>query len=333
MVKIIQRSIISRASTVQRVRGIKSRICSNKSTKKKKFPKRIISPRSMDINYYLQPKIDFLLSNEANKLVKLLTQENSEFSEEDPDEVKKYKQEHRALAIIGLKDIICQVIVLTKGQLKLPGNFIFSVMALFELYLYKTEKDLSKNETINALFSCLYLVDQFVNIQVFTISFFQKTINPNFELDFDILNTVDLNLFPIKIYDYFDVFYLRISQEKKKDKNYQNYIQKFKNIFIEFNFYFAFHEVSKVKKPSINFISCLIMTYTLIQNKYSQKYEIVESYISYYKNILIYDEQEYLFSREFIKESKKVYDDLANKLNVNKSTKEGLIDNININCI
>ena len=137
----------------------------------------------------------------------------------------------------------------------------------------------------------------------------------------------------MKIYDYFEIFFLRISQEKKDDKKYQKYINLFNDVFAEFNFYFSFHENSKIKRPSINFISCLIMTYTFISNKYKLKYEIIEDYINYYKRIMKYDDQEYLFAKEIIKESKHVYDYLVGNLKVNKKCKEGLINNDNINCI
>ena len=333
MVKIIQKSKGSRTSPTKRVRGIKSRINPNNSTKRKKAPSRKILPKIFDINYYLKPKIDFLLSQEDNKLTKLIDTEASEFSETKADETPKYKQEHRALAIIGLKDIIYQVIQLGEGKIKLSDNFIFSVISLFELYIKNTEKDLSKNDMIKSLYSCLCLIDQVENIQVFTTAFFKKTTNQNFNLDINILNVVDMNLFPIKVYDYFDIFFLRISQERKSDKKYQSYLQIFKSVFIEFNFYFAFHENSKMKKPSKNFISCLIMTYIFIESNFSLKYGIVEAHINYYRNIMKYDEQDYNFSREIIMESKQVYDDLANKLKVSKLCKEGLINSININCV
>ena len=329
MVKIIQKSKGSRTSPTKRVRGIKSRINPNNSTKRKKAPSRKILPKIFDINYYLKPKIDFLLSQEDSKLTKLIDTEASEFSETKADETPKYKQEHRALAIIGLKDIIYQVIQLGEGKIKLSDNFIFSVISLFELYIKNTEKDLSKNDMIKSLYSCLCLIDQVENIQVFTTAFFKKTTNQNFNLDINILNVVDMNLFPIKVYDYFDIFFLRISQERKSDKKYQSYLQIFKSVFIEFNFYFAFHENSKIKRPSINFISCLIMTYTFISNKYKLKYEIIEDYINYYKRIMKYDAQEYLFAKEIIKESKHVYDYLVGNLKVNKKCKEGLINNVN----
>ena len=333
MVKTIIKSIVSRGSRTKRIRGVKSRIKSNNSTKKEKNNSRKIEAKPFDMNYYSQPKINFLLSQEDNTITRLLKKESSEFSEIKPDETPKYKQEHRAVALIGLKDIIFQVFELSKGKLSLPDNFVFSVIALYELYIRSSKKDLSKSENIKSLFSCLIFIDQFQNIQVFTTSFFKRTTNPNFEMDLNILNVVDLNLFPVKIYDYFEIFFLRISQEKKDDKKYQKYINLFNDVFAEFNFYFSFHENSKIKKPSINFISCLIMTYTFISNKYKLKYEIIEDYINYYKRIMKYDDQEYLFAKEIIKESKHVYDYLVGNLKVNKKCKEGLINNDNINCI
>ena len=333
MVKTIIKSIASRASTEKRVRGIKSRIKPNNSTKKAKAGTRKIQPKPFDINYYLQQKIDFLFDQEDYTLTRLLKTEDQEFSEIKQDNIPKYKQEHRALAIIGLKDIIYQVHDLSEGKVNLSDKFIFSVISLYEYYLIKLEKELSKTEIIKALFSCLVLVDQMENVQVFTTSFFKKTTNPNFEVDLDILNVVDLNLFPVKIYDYFEIFFLRISQEKKADKKYQKYINLFKDVFAEFDFYFSFHENSKVKKPSINFISCLIMTDIFIKTNFSLSYEIVEAYINHYKKIMKYDDQQYLFAKEMIKESKQVYDDLVTKLKVNKKCKEGLINNNNINCI
>ena len=92
---------------------------------------------------------------------------------------------------------------------------------------------------VYSLFSCLILIDKYQNVGAFTTSFFQSS-NPNFYLDLNILNVVDINLFPVKIFDYFDIFFLRISQIKKDDKNYQRYVKLFKDVFIEFNFYITF---------------------------------------------------------------------------------------------
>ena len=135
MVKTIIKSYASRVCGTKRVRGLKSRIKSNNSTKKVKNNSRKIQAKPFDMNYYSQPKINFLLSQEENTITRLLKKESLEFSEIKPDVTPKYKQEHRAVALIGLKDIIYQVYELCKGKLSLSDNFVFSVIALYELYI------------------------------------------------------------------------------------------------------------------------------------------------------------------------------------------------------
>ena len=334
MVKTIIKSLTSRYSTEKRVRGVKSKIKQNNLKKKKRFEIRKVPHNIFDINYYIKSKIDLLSSDEDQSLRILKTTEKSEFAEVRFDfEHPKYKQDHRALAIIGLKDIIYQVIELSQKKLKIKDAFVFSVIALYERYLQNTPKELTKNEMIKSLFSCLIYMDKFENLGVFTTSFFKKT-NPSFVLNIDMLNVVDLNLFPVKIYDYFEIFFLRVSQLKKEDKIYQDYIALFKSVFTEINFYVSFHENSRYKKPSINFISCLFISYVFIKNNFSKENDTIKAYINHYKNVMEYDnEQDYLFAREIIKESKYVYDDLIRNLKVNKLCKEGLINNINLNCI
>lgn len=334
MVKTIIKSLVSRYSTEKRVRGVKSKTKQNNLKKKKRFKIRKVPHTTFDINYYIKSKIDLLISEEDQNLKLLKSTEELEFAEIRFDfEHQKYKQEHRALAIIGLKDIIYQVIALTQEKLKLEDSFVFSVIALYERYIQNTPKELTKNEMIKSLFSCLIYMDKFQNIGVFTASFFKKS-NPSFILNLDILNVVDLNLFPVKIYDYFQIFYLRVSQLNKDDKIYQDYIALFKSVFTEINFYISFHENSRYKKPSINFISCLFISYVFIKNNFSKENDTIKAYINHYKNVLEYnDEQDYLFAREVIKESKYVYDDFIRNLKVNKLCKEGLINNVNLNCI
>ena len=75
------------------------------------------------------------------------------------------------------------------------------------------------------------------------------------------------------------------------------------------------------------------MTYEFLKNNNSIKHEIVKAHIKYYKQVLNYDDQEYLFAREIIKESKQVYDGLVSNMKVNKKCKEGMINNINIHYI
>ena len=349
MVKAILKAGVSRVFTAKRVRGIKTKNTSTNSRKKTKAKDIKIKSQTLDIDYYLKPKIIDLLTEEDQNIKQLREQEESEFVEymeyidSFPNEVKNYSQEHRVKAIISLNDLINQVVIQLTKKMKeqsqgnpdsdknFPDNFEFSVLALFERYLYKVGKDLSKNELMKAFICCLIYIDKEQNLCVFNSSFFNQKFP--FELDLSFLSIVDLVIYPVKIYDYFEIFYLRISQQKKGDKNYQKYIEKFKGIFIELNFYFVFNENSKMKKPSSNFISCLYLTYNFLKNNNSLENETVLCYINHYKEIMKYNIQDYYFSKDLLLDSKKVYDEFASKLTVDKTFKEGLINNINIKCI
>ena len=346
MVKTISKENASRVPTYKRVRGIKSKKLPNNSRNKKDTKEPKIKTIPLDINYYLKPKIDALLEAENQNLLQLRKQEDEEFMEyinSNPTEVQKYSQESRVKAIIGLKDMIYQILDLYKIQknikqdkpireMKFPDSLELAVIALLERYLYKTEKVLKKNELVKALFSCLIYIDKEKNIGVFTSSFFSKPNSP-FELDLNILSTVDLVLYPVKIYDYFEIFFLRISQLKKEDKKYQQYVDKFKKVFIEINFYLVFHEDSKMKSPSTNFISCLYLTYNFIKKNDSLENDFVLGHINYYKDLMNYDVQEYFSAKNILIESKNVYDSFVNELKVNTKCKEGFIKDNNINCI
>ena len=131
MVKIIYKSKISDQIRTKRVRGLKFKIISNKRRKNfRRRPKRIAQkPKRFDINYYIKPKINMLLSQEEETLERLRSIENTEFSEETNTNTDKYKKQDRELAIIGLKDMVFQIIS-ANPTIKniIPKNFIPSVI-------------------------------------------------------------------------------------------------------------------------------------------------------------------------------------------------------------
>ena len=155
----------------------------------------------------------------------------------------------------------------------------------------------------------------------------------NFELSSEFLNIIDANLYPIKVYDYFEIFFLRISQVNKYDLRHKKYLRKFKKVFIEFDFYCSFNDKYKMFKPYHNFISCLLLTRCFLRNNSFLEDEIVDNYIEYFKSKIEYDD--YLFNSCFncIKESKYIYDNYMNTLNVNNLCKKGLVSLNNINSI
>lgn len=331
MVKIIYKSKISDQIRTKRVRGLKFKIISNKRRKNfRRRPKRIAQkPKRFDINYYIKPKINMLLSQEEETLERLRSIENTEFSEETNTNIDKYKKQDRELAIIGLKDMVCQIIS-ANPTIKniIPKNFIPSVIALLDYYLKKTEKQLSRANLIKALYSALIYIDKERNLGIFNKSFLN-----NFELSSEFLNIIDANLYPIKVYDYFEIFFLRISQVNKYDLRHKKYLRKFKKVFIEFDFYCSFNDKYKMFKPYHNFISCLLLTRCFLRNNSFLEDEIVDNYIEYFKSKIEYDD--HLFNSFFncIKESKYIYDNYMNALNVNNLCKKGLVSLNNINSI
>ena len=331
MVKIIYKSKISLHTGTKRVRGLKFKIISNKRSKNfRKRPRRIApKPKRFDKNYYLKHKINILLSQEDETMERYRSIENEELSEQTNASTDNYRKQDRELAIIGLKDMVCQIISANPGIKNIiPKNFIPSVIALLDYYLKKTEKQLNRSNLIKALYSALIYIDKERGLRIFNKSFLN-----NFELSTEFLNIIDVNLYPIKVYDYFEIFFLRISQVNKYDLKHREYLRKFKKVFIEFDFYLSFNNKYKIFKPYQNFISCLLLTRAFLKNNSFLKDEIVDTYIDYFKSKIEYDD--YLFNScyNFIKESKYAYDNYMNVLNVNNLCKKGLVSVNNINKI
>lgn len=331
MVKIIYKSKISRGVRTKRIRGLKFKIISNKIRKNtRKKPRRITpKPKHFDNNYYIKSKINFLLSQEEETLERFRNIENTEFYEQTNANTDKYKKQDRELAIIGLKDMVCQIIS-ANPTIKdiIPITFIPSVIALLDYYLKKTKKQLNRTNLIKALYSAIIFIDKERGLGIFNKSFLN-----NFELGTEFLKIIDINLYPIKVYDYFEIFFLRISQVNKYDLKHKEYLRKFKKVFIEFDFYLSFNNKYKLFKPYQNFISCLLLTRRFLKNNRFLKDEIVDNYIEYFKSKIEYDE--YLFNScfNFIKESKYTFDTYMNTLNINNLCKKGLVNLNNINSI
>ena len=331
MVKIIYKSKIFQNIRTKRVRGLKFKIISNKIRKNtRKKPRRITpKPKHFDNNYYIKSKINILLSQEEETLERFRNIENTEFYEQTNANTDKYKKQDRELAIIGLKDMVCQIIS-ANPTIKdiIPITFIPSVIALLDYYLKKTKMQLNRTNLIKALYSAIIFIDKERGLGIFNKSFLN-----NFELGTEFLKIIDINLYPIKVYDYFEIFFLRISQVNKYDLKHKEYLRKFKKVFIEFDFYLSFNNKYKLFKPYQNFISCLLLTRSFLKNNRFLKDEIVDNYIEYFKSKIEYDE--YLFNScfNFIKESKYAFDNYMNTLNINNLCKKGLVNLNNINSI
>ena len=228
MVKSKLKAEIPKKSKIKRLRGIKSRINSknNKNLNKRKEAK------PFDENYYLKERINFLDSEFSSTIRNLLTREINEFND---DKVEKkelnYKEEDRFIVLLGLKDIITKICEQNK-EVIIPDKFTFSVISLFDSYLDKFERQLNKKDMSKVLYACLSLIDKEQNIGIFTSPCFQKYINPDIEMD--ILEIVDLNIYPVNMYDFFSPFLFRIKQIKKDDELFMEYIKKYEKNILRF---------------------------------------------------------------------------------------------------
>ena len=111
-----------------------------------------------------------------------------------------------------------------------------------------------------------------------------------------------------------------MTQLKKNDKNFLKYIENFKQIFLEIEFYIIFHEYSKKVKPSINFVSCLLLTYEQTKNMIPKGSNFNE--LSQFINHFEYSEEHYSNSKIWIEESIYVYSKLIQNMNHKNNDKE-----------
>ena len=320
----IKKTKVSRPLIAKRIRGLKSKMKLNKSFHNLKRIKKKISRKTFDMNYYLESKIKILLSEEENSINRLRKKEDSEFSEKINSDFEHYKKRDREIAIIGLKDMIYKIIKFSEEEknknkerekeekILIPENFESSVISLFDYYLKHVKKPLSKSEMIKAIFSSLMFIDREKNMRVFK-QYFLK----DFELNLDFLYDIDLNIYPVKVFDYFEIFFLRISQINKTDKSHQKYLKAFKEAFIQFDFYLNFNDNSKIYKPYEKFIYLLLMTKDYLKYNNLLEDEIVDILIEKYKDKIIYNHFNYQSCIYFVNESTYAYDNYMDSYNVN----------------
>ena len=322
MVKSFTKSPVPQRIPTKRTRRIKQKMVPNR-------PKKILKIKSSDISYYLESNINFLLSQEESNIDRLRRIEDFEFRESNAGFGEVYKKEDRELAIIGLEDMInCILENNPDKKMICPDSLDSSVIALLDYYLKKSKNKLNKKELINILYSSLIYINIQKNLKMFETYFLQ-----NFELNMDFLEVIDLNLYPVKVFDYFEMFFLRISQSNKDDKNHQEYANVFKKVFTELNFYLNYNDNSKIYRPYDKFIYCLLMTKSFLKNNMSLEDQIVEQFIEYYKNKILFDVNSYQKCCDLIKESKYSFDKLLYEKSVNNLCKENLIHVNNLNSI
>ena len=260
MVKIKFKIIKNIVNSKRRIRGIKS----NKNREKQKNS--------------LEEKINNLDSS------KIIEQRNI-----------KFKPEDRIFILVGLYELI----EIKSQKILFPDNFIFSVITLFDFYIRKSEKYLSRKEMVKILYACLSLISKHQNINIFNEfkDYFDN------ELEIDIFEAVDYEIYPEKIYDYFDDFYHQTYQKLLNNNKLLNYLNEFKNIFLNSSFFLLFDLDSLNNRTINNYKNCLYYSY----KKLSELIPVEDNYLEIYKSIFIdenkYSENEYFSFECIIKKS------------------------------
>ena len=223
----------------------------------------------------------------------------------------KYQPEDRHSIFIGILDLFEKV----NAEIVLPENLIFSAIAFFDKYLEKTEKFLSKKEMVSALYACLDILDKEQNINIFTDKKFKPFFT--FETEYEILETVDLEVYPEKLYDHFQKMYYFLTKIHQDDLIFMKFVKEFKKNFLNFAFFLIFHNESKKKTPISNFISCCILSYEKCKNTLSQESAILKEYIEEIKRSNHYSDDSEK-SKQLINESIAIFNEIYGKISNKK---------------
>lgn len=217
-----------------------------------------------------------------------------------------YKPENRSFILFGLLDLFNQI----NEQISLPKKFIFSVIALFDHFLKKSKKYLSRTKMLMGIYACLDILDKEQNLKIFTAPFFKKLYN--YKIEYKILETVNLELYPKKICDYFDQLYNKINQNQKQNKKILLYLNEFKKYFYNYSFFLLFHNESNKKKAITNFISCLVFTLEITKDIMPMPNELsyLEIYIKDIINRYEYKMIDYIDFKILIDESIKEFNNI-----------------------
>lgn len=217
---------------------------------------------------------------------------------------KNYSPKIRYIVLFHLLKMVEQI----NKQIKLPDNFILSCIAFLDNYLNRAEKFINPKEMEMALFGCLDILDKEQNINIFSNSNFKNYID--FELEYEILEVVDLEVYPEKLYDHFNKFYNELVQNHYQNKIIINYLNEFKAQFLNYAFFTMFHIKLNEKKPFTNFLSCMLLTYERIKEIMPKEAFFLEEKIKEYIIINEYSNNEYSLFKKLINESIYIYNNL-----------------------
>ena len=172
------------------------------------------------LSRYSKDRIEFLFDESENVLNDYLTKEIEEFipyiSQEPVNPSMKKK---RNCVIYGLFDLMNKIT--TGFNYTFPENYMHSVIALYDYFLAKSQKEMKFFYMGRTMYACMDIIDKESGLGVFLNDDFQNKFTTDDEID--VLEATDFKLYPIKPFDYFSQFCFNAHVIKREDSDFLNH--------------------------------------------------------------------------------------------------------------
>ena len=292
-----------RGKRAQRRKFHKIKKQEKKSKKSKNITFKIPSlddPFKKDIlSRYSNDRIEFLFSEGNNVINEYLIKEIEEFIPFSEESIAPLMKEKRHFVIYGMFDIISKINTLC--NYKFPQNFLHSVIALYDYFLFKSQKEMNLSYMGRTIYACADIIDKEEGLGVFLNEQFQKNFKTDDEID--VLEEIDFNLYPVKPFDYFSHFCFNAHILKRNDSNFLNYLEKLKEKFDEIAFYLLINEETRINKPSTNYLSIFLIAYDETKKDLPLGDNFINDYLNNFRNKIKYHEENYSMALEQLEKS------------------------------
>lgn len=248
------------------------------------------------LSKYSMDRIIFLYKERENSLNGFLKREKEEFNLNiylENENIDNNIHKFRNRVLYGLLEIKNQITNIF--NIIFPDNFLFSVMALFELFLSRVNKEITSDYIRRIMCACIDIIAKEEGLGVFNADEFQNNFTSDDEID--ILEATDFKIDPVKPHDFFSLFFFIAHFEKRKDVEFLNYLERFKKAFNKVAFNILFNENSKQNKPSTNYLSIFLIAYEETKNFLPKNDNYINDYISNFKNHINYTDEKYSLAK------------------------------------
>jgi hypothetical protein len=252
------------------------------------------------LSRYSKDRIEFLFDESENVLNDYLTKEIEEFIPYISQEpVNPSMKKQRNCVIYGLFDLMNKIT--TGFNYTFPENYMHSVIALYDYFLAKSQKEMKFFYMGRTMYACMDIIDKESGLGLFLNDDFQNKFTTDDEID--VLETTDFKLYPIKPFDYFSQFCFNAHVIKREDSDFLNYLKKFQEKFDKIAFYFLINEETKLNKPSTNYFSIFSMAYEETKNELPNGDNFINDYMNKFKNRIQYSNEDLSLAKNQLEES------------------------------